>query len=355
VLSGRDGDYLADSQNTEQFIAPTAYVLLVDDIETNLKVGAGLLKLYGIRIDTCLSGKAAIEAVLANNYDLVLMDHMMPEMDGVEAVKIIRALGGKHADLPIVALTANAIIGAKEMFLQNGFNDFISKPIEVSKLNSVLSKWLPSEKQIKAEPPTEPATSEDAEIEIVITGVDVKRGIALSGGGARDYLDTLSIYHKNGVTKLAEVAQCLESENLQLYTTYVHALKSASANIGANKISKEASALETAGINKDIDFIKTHTKDFLANLQKLLEGINATIAANSQKPEGEADESTMYALLAELKTAMEAFDADAIDEISEKLQDFTHLPDKGELLSDILQNVFVSQYKVALGQIEELL
>ena len=354
VLSGRDADYLADSQNIEQFVAPSANILLVDDIETNLKVGKGLLSLYEMNIDTCLSGKESIEAVLAKDYDLVLMDHMMPGMDGVEAVKIIRSLGGKHANLPIVALTANAIIGAKEMFLKNGFNDFISKPIEVSKLNSVLAKWIPSEKQMKAEHPQ--AVESEPETEITITGVDVKRGMALSGGGAKNYLDTLSVFHKNGLTKAGELTECLQKENWSLYTTYVHALKSASANIGANKISEEASALESAGISNNIDFIKNHTGGFLANLQKLLESINEAVAANAQKPDSEpADENLMKELLAALKSAVEAFDSDAMDNASEKLQDFTHIPEKGASLSELLQNVFLGQYKLALEQIDELM
>ena len=356
VLSGRDGDYFFDGQSVEQFVAPSAKVLIVDDIETNLKVAQGLLKPYGMTIDTCLSGKSAIEAVLAKEYDMVLMDHMMPEMDGIEATKIIRSLGGSHANLPIVALTANAIVGAREMFLQNGFDDFLSKPIEVNKLNNILAKWIPAEKQMKAEPAQVVDAESDEKVEIFIEGVDVARGITLSGGSAEDYLDTLAVFHKNGVEKMSELAQCLETDNISLYTTYVHALKSACANIGAKILSDEASSLESAGINQDNDFIKIHNNDFVNNLKNLLENINEVIVANTKKPDNsELDETVMTEELAKLKTAVEAFDLEAIEEISEKLQNFTQLPEKGEALSSLLKNVLLSKYKLALSQIDELL
>jgi len=354
VLSGRDGDYLADSQSVEQFIAPEARVLIVDDIETNLKVGQGLLKLYEMNIDTCLSGKSAIEAVLAKEYDLVLMDHMMPEMDGIEATKIIRSLGGKHSKLPIVALTANAIVGAKEMFLDNGLDDFLSKPIEVSKLNNILAKWIPLEKQMKAEPNT--SIEQDKEIEISIADVDVARGISLSGGSAENYLDTLSVFYKNGTSKIAELAQCIETKDISLYTTYIHALKSACANIGANKLSDEAMALESAGMSFMEDFIRSHNGDFINNLKKLLEDINTVISANIKKPDGDTlDENIMKELLAELKTAVESFDLMEIEELFKELQPYTQLSEKGEVLDSLMKNIFLSRYKVALPQIDELL
>ncbi|GBU23492.1 sensor kinase [Fibrobacteria bacterium R8-3-H12] len=128
-----------------KFSAPKAKILVVDDMGTNLKVAEGLMRPYKMQIDTCLSGIEAIEKIKADNYDLVFMDHMMPEMDGIEATKIIRET---HANLPIVALTANAVSGTREMFLSNGFNDFLSKPIDIVKLNSILEKWIPKEKQV---------------------------------------------------------------------------------------------------------------------------------------------------------------------------------------------------------------
>ncbi|MCL2217128.1 MAG: ATP-binding protein [Defluviitaleaceae bacterium] len=362
VLSGRDAMYSLDNQQQEYFTAPDAKVLLVDDIETNLKVGQGLLKPYGMTIKTCLSGKEAVEAVVAGEYDLVLMDHMMPEMDGVEAVKIIRNLaagmgarvGEKYAKVPIIALTANAIVGAKEMFLQNGFNDFLSKPIEVSKLNGVLSKWIPKEKQKSADP-NQTEDPPEEKLDISIPDVDVTKGIAFSGGSAVSYLDTLSVFRKDGLSKIKELANCLRDSNLTLYTTYVHALKSACANIGAGKISEEAKILEAAGLKEDLEFILGNNENFVSGLKKLLDDIGGVIAANTAKPDTGLSMDALKDGLAKLKTALENFDLGEIDEISETLQSFTTLPDIGEALGEMLQNVFVSRYKQAKLQIEELI
>ena len=125
--------------------ARSARILAVDDIKTNLKVIEGLLSPYKLQIDSCTSGMKAIEAIKTNRYELVFMDHMMPEMDGIEATKRIRDMGNEdlyYKDLPIIALTANAISGAKEMFLESGFNDFLSKPIDITELDAILSRWL---------------------------------------------------------------------------------------------------------------------------------------------------------------------------------------------------------------------
>jgi len=139
-------DSIKNDNLTIKFNAPNAKVLVVDDIDANLKVVKGLMQPYKMQVDLCTSGAEAIEMIKANSYDIVFMDHMMPEMDGVEATKLIRET---HTNLPIIALTANAVSGVREMFLANGFNDFLSKPIDIIKLNSILEKWLPKEKQEK--------------------------------------------------------------------------------------------------------------------------------------------------------------------------------------------------------------
>ncbi|MDR2594483.1 MAG: response regulator [Fibromonadaceae bacterium] len=137
-------DAIKSDSVTIKFNAPKARILVVDDIDTNLKVAKGLMLPYKMQVDLCLSGIEAIERVKANDYDLVFMDHMMPEMNGIEATKRIRKM---YANLPIIALTVNAVSGAKEMFLSNGFSDFLSKPIDIIKLNSILEKWLPEDKR----------------------------------------------------------------------------------------------------------------------------------------------------------------------------------------------------------------
>ena len=140
-------------QAIELFTAPDANILVVDDIDINVMVVEGLLQVYNVTVDACYNGLEAIEAVKSKKYDLVLMDHMMPVMDGVEATAGIRALAADgdqyFRELPIAALTANAVSGMQEMFLGNDFNDFISKPIDSNRLHAVLERWIPKDKQIK--------------------------------------------------------------------------------------------------------------------------------------------------------------------------------------------------------------
>ncbi|MCL2193651.1 MAG: response regulator, partial [Treponema sp.] len=156
MLSGTQETVLyADGAKFEiKFTAPDAHVLIVDDVITNLKVIKGLLSPYGMQVSLCKSGEMAIGAVKANRYDMIFMDHLMPEMDGVEATDRIRMLGvgdRYFAEVPIVALTANAVSGMREFFLKNGFNDFTPKPVEMVRLNGILERWIPKEKRFEIE------------------------------------------------------------------------------------------------------------------------------------------------------------------------------------------------------------
>jgi CheY-like chemotaxis protein/anti-sigma regulatory factor (Ser/Thr protein kinase) len=141
---GSESD-LPEEHERATFTAPEARVLLVDDIDINLEIAAFVLSAYQIRPDLAKSGREALEKAGAGKYDLILMDHMMPEMDGVEAAKAIRAMGGSNARIPILALTANAVSGAREMFLANGFNGLLPKPMDNEALADALLKWLPKE------------------------------------------------------------------------------------------------------------------------------------------------------------------------------------------------------------------
>jgi len=144
--------YHGKTEFSAKFTAPDANILVVDDILTNLKVVKGLLAPYGMQISLCKSGPMAIEAIKTNRYDMVFMDHLMPGMDGVETTEQIRRFGVEDeyfAQVPIVVLTANAVTGMRDFFLENGFTDFMSKPVDTIRLNSVLEKWIPKEKQLK--------------------------------------------------------------------------------------------------------------------------------------------------------------------------------------------------------------
>jgi CheY-like chemotaxis protein len=149
-ISSPENNLPEQTDSEVSFTAPDARILIVDDVSINLLVAEGLLAPYEMQIDCCISGAEAISLIEKNHYDLILMDHLMPEMNGIETTAKIRTLEKEGRKIPIVALTADAIIGMKEMFLENGFDDYLSKPIEISTMNAIIKKWVPKEKQIGA-------------------------------------------------------------------------------------------------------------------------------------------------------------------------------------------------------------
>jgi len=304
------------ADNVIKFNAPKAKILIVDDVDTNLKVANGLMQPYKMQIDLRLSGAEAIEAVKASNYDLVFMDHMMPEMDGIETTKLIRK---DYPNLPIIALTANAVSGVREMFLANGFNDFLSKPIDTVKLNAILEKWLPKEKQEEA---TEIVHRSESNVDS----------------------EVLATFHKDGLNKIEEIKKCLETENYPLYTIYVHALKSASASIGAKELSEMAKSLEMAGKQQDLDYIKQHNSEFISALEAILDNINKVL--KKDKPKGPVD----LEALKMLKEAIGSLNSKAINKAVKSLQAFSQVPE----VENILQKVLIGEYDEAVVIINAL-
>jgi len=367
VLNGvsDNSHYGAKAESFTRFIAPDARVLVVDDTNTNLRVAEGLLAPYKMRVDTCRSGPEAIEAVQTERYDAVFMDHMMPGMDGLEATKRIRAI---HCDsdyyrkLPIIALTANAVTGAREMFLSEGLNDFISKPIDVSKLKSVLDKWIPQE--LRKSPTEVIATTgesdDDIDIrKIKIDGVDLEKGLSISGGKGTHYIRTMTMFYEDGFEKIKEIRNCMETGDMQLYATHVHGLKSAAASIGAAAVSEEARALEAAWKENNEIYINEHNAKFLMNLEALLHNIGKLLddieAMKKKKGGGHVDTDMLKTELAKLKTAMENFDSETIDSATNTLIEYEQAEYFGDKIKNILQNVLIGEYDDALNQIDRLL
>jgi signal transduction histidine kinase/CheY-like chemotaxis protein len=205
------------------FTAPEAEVLVVDDFPSNLMVAEGLLAPYTMRVFTGLNGREAVELVKARSFDLVLMDHMMPEMDGMEATAAIRALGGPCAALPIVALTANVVAGMREIFLQNGFDDFLAKPIETLALDAVLQRWIPQAKQRKAQEDEGGGAALDEGVLPEISGVDVAAGLARVGGSRGRYRELLQAFRLDAAARFPLLEASPGKAGLPAFTTFVHA------------------------------------------------------------------------------------------------------------------------------------
>jgi CheY-like chemotaxis protein len=342
------------------FTAPGADILVVDDIETNLQVARGLLSPYGMRIKLCLSGKEAILAIAQRRYDLVFMDHMMPEMDGVETVSRIRAFAGDpyYKKLPIVALTANVVSEAIKMLLNSGFNDFLSKPIGVGELDAILKKWIPEEKQIKktlennAGQSAPPPDDHNMEID----GLDIDKGIIMTGGAVENYKRTLAVFTWDGLKKTDEIKKSLESDNLSLYTTHVHALKSAAANIGANELSNMAKELEMAGNQGDLQFIQAKNDALLSALELLIDKIRNTLKTDIFEKQIEpVDAALLQDGLIKLKTAIDDINPGQINAAVNFLKQFETEPGCRNKIGTIIQNTLVGEYDEALTAIHDLL
>jgi CheY-like chemotaxis protein/HPt (histidine-containing phosphotransfer) domain-containing protein len=337
---------LANKKAFDVFTAPQAVVLVVDDIHTNLRVMEGLLAPFKMQVDLCLSGESALQMVGQKKYDIVFMDQMMPGIDGLETTKRIREMGGDYETMPIIALTANAVRGVKEMLLANGFSDFISKPVDISMLHAMLTEWIPKGKQSKCQGATADNTSEAAPFEI--EGIDVNSGIGRIGGKVNDYLRTLDLYRKDGEDKLSEIPRALEEKDIRLFTTCVHALKSASAYIGAANLSEQARGLEAAGNRMDMEYIENHAGIFLRGLKKILESISEVVPKEKTAPAGKGDSAALHGKLETLKAALANFDVGTADELLLDLEK-SQLAD---LAKEISHCALVSDYDGAIALID---
>jgi signal transduction histidine kinase/DNA-binding response OmpR family regulator len=338
-----------------RFIAPSARILIVDDIATNLKVAEGLLAPYRARIDTVLSGAQAIEFIRENEYDLIMMDHMMPGMDGIETATAIRAIPGiRFENIPIVALTANAFSGMREMFLQNGFHDYLAKPIEISKLNEIMEKWVPREKREKYVR-KEQISAVSPEPEFFIDDVDTARGIAMTGGSARQYQEVLALYCDDAARRLEMLREPPGEDGLVSFTTQVHALKSASASIGAASLSKRAAELEMAGKKGDLSFIRENLSEFRGDLASLTKRVRAAIPSEPETAPGEESAVLSRESLLKLKAALEAERVGEADYMLEELANLPLARETKAILDAAAEHVLLSEWREASGAIAQLL
>ncbi|MCL1945603.1 MAG: transporter substrate-binding domain-containing protein [Chitinivibrionia bacterium] len=260
---------------------PYGKVLIVDDMETNLFVAEGLMRLYQLKIDTATNGRSAIEKIKNGNlYDVIFMDHMMPEMDGMETTKHIREL---DYNSPIVALTANAVVGQSDIFLQNGFDDFIPKPIDIRHLNTVLNKYV-RDKQ----PPEviEAAHSYRRRKTDYPTEQQQNINARLLDSFIKDSRKTVNL-----LETLCAENNFEDEERLRKFTIAVHGIKSSLINIGETELSEWAFKLETSGRNKNIDIIVSQTPEFLDKLRAILTNLEQKSDEIESEKENGADEN----------------------------------------------------------------
>jgi CheY-like chemotaxis protein len=337
-----------------KFTAPEARIHIVDDIVTNLTVAKGLLAPYQIPIDCCTGGLEAIRLVEKNRYDLVLMDHLMPGMDGVKTVKAIRELPAEYIlSLPIIALTANAMSGIREMFLENGFNDYLSKPIELNKLDRILREWIPEAKKKQASP-----AAADAEewTGMGIDGVDIAKGILMTGGTEEAYRKVLASFLKDALARLPMLENPPAETELFPFTNTVHGLKSTAATIGAAAVSAEAAELEKAGRAGDLGFIKKQIPAFYRDLQKLANHIGSALDTKTAAETGSEEAVTRFRpLFLELRAALEQEQPGAIHRIIMELEHKTFDVKTESLINSISDSMLMAEFEEAIKSIDALI
>ena len=285
VLNGErlQQDIYEERWHKDRFQVENAHILVVDDSAMNLKVAASMLRHYGVEIETALSGKEAIEKVSRKNYDLIFMDHMMPEMDGVECMQRLHELPVvRECHTPIVALTANAIGGAREMLMDEGFDDFVAKPIEKSAMERVLRKFLDKfvveisadGEKLRAELPDDGISTEQKEQENVwVKGIDREKGLSYFDHNEADYMDIIHCFIEQYGEQKTKLERFYEEKDWENYKISVHSLKGQSLTIGAESLSEKAKHLQEAAQKKDEAYIAANHGPFMEEYQEIMDGL----------------------------------------------------------------------------------
>ncbi|MBQ9067506.1 MAG: response regulator [Eggerthellaceae bacterium] len=379
-------------QQMRHFEAPTAKVLVVDDNLMNLKVVEGLLRKYRIKITAANSGDEALAQIDSQDYDFVFMDHMMPGMDGIECFRKIRAKAGEYyTKVPIIALTANAIAGSREMFLEEGFDEFVAKPIDNAVLNQVLEDFIPDEKKIFSDvadsagsslaagnatatvgaPAPVPGTPDapSADPFDAMEGIDMDTALTYCGGSLEDFVELARIYCESSDKNLTDIQAYYAVADWKNYAILVHALKSSSKTIGAMELSEVAYTEEMAAKEADEATIRRHHDQMMEEYRRIL----GLLHANPQifEPEADAPAEAMQEeeedqparltslditewrkISADVRNLLETFEADAVEDYVGALADRSY---KGKALPDLLGPIMdkVAQFDFP-GAIEEL-
>ncbi|MCR5216041.1 MAG: PocR ligand-binding domain-containing protein [Lachnospiraceae bacterium] len=333
-----------EKEDSANFEAPDAKVLIVDDNAVNLTVAKGLMEPLNMQVTTAGSGKEALDLISREQFDLIFMDHMMPDLDGVETTRIIRRMYLNYAEVPIIALTANAISGTKEMFLQEGMNDFVAKPIELRLLMAKIKQWLPPEKihSLTSGRPV-PKATESKEVSLMnleIGDLDISHALQLLG--TEDLFWTvLKEYYHYIPSKASSIEKHYREKDIANYTIEVHALKSASRQIGAIRLADLAALLEKAGNSRDLDTIERQTETLL-HMYRNYEMVLAPFF--QEKPSDEKNVSKEKITKEELETyftkireALDDLNLTEMEEICNQMQQQSFPEDQEAYLSRLLE------------------
>ena len=331
-------NYLQSLENyRESFHAPNAHILIVDDTKMNLVVAVGLLKETQVQIDTALSAKEMFNLISKKKYDVIFLDHRMPEIDGVEAFHVMSLMENNlNKNTPCVALTANVVSGAKEFYLNEGFSGYLAKPIDSAKLEKMLVSLLPRElvkynvgssSQEKSNG-TKPS-QEKSKIPEGLEGIDMEEAMQNCGEEEILYI-ALKEYYDMIAKRSEEIEQCVLKKDFKNYTIQTHALKSSSRLIGAIELSKKAAYLEKCGDEKNEAEILAKTPELLELYRSYLK----KLAPLNPEPEAEGlepllEEDKFKEAMSAIKEFAASFDFNAADSVIQMLDGY-EIPESGK-------------------------
>ncbi|MCR4604978.1 MAG: response regulator [Eubacterium sp.] len=347
VDEGQKGPYIP------QFIAPDADILVVDDNPMNLNVIKGLLKATRMFVTTAESGEECLEKIKYGSFNVVLLDHMMPGMDGLETVEKIRET---NPDLPVYALTANAV-GGEDFYIEKGFNGYLSKPIDTMKLEKSILKHLP--KEMVMIPEGIDATDEQQELSEDmlwlkdVEGINVEDGIRACGnvptflGGIRDFLDTIDY-------NIGILDDALATDDVRLYTVKVHALKTSARLIGANKLSKLAADLEEAGKSENRDYIDKFSSKLVDEYVSFKERLSRLDSTPENDDREAIPESELKDAYTALKEVVPSADYDAVEMIVEQVGEYRLPEADAKRFAEIGKNLKLFEWETIEKILEEV-
>jgi signal transduction histidine kinase/CheY-like chemotaxis protein len=336
VESLKSLDYVATRRGRHRNLArariPYARVLVVDDVQVNLDVTRGMLKPYGMAVDCVSSGPEAVDLVRREvKYDAIFMDHMMPGMDGIEALRIIRnEIGTEYAEtVPVIALTANVIAGNEEMFFKAGFQAFLSKPINILRLDDVINHWVRDrarEREEKLGPENDSASLPNAGAEPgllagkSVPGIDFGRGVDRFGD-EESYIAAIRSFAAHTPALLEKLREA--GADLEKFRIMAHGIKGSSYGICADKAGRSAEALERAAHDEDRGYLASHCDDFIAETGALVRNLSAVLGSlEGEKPQKSGPDR---GLLARIREAAASYDMVEMDRLIEELGQYSYV------------------------------
>ena len=368
VFDGEDVYSHFSQMETEDFdfIAPEAEILIVDDNAINLTVAQGLLEPLNMHIDTALSGKEAVAKITDKRYDVIFMDHMMPEMDGVETTRVVRRLLGENGQVPIIALTANAVDGTRELFLSEGMNDFVAKPIELKVITSRLKNWLPEEKIQKRkevsmddnQTVTKPQAQSEKNMSISIGGLNVETAMRLLGN-EKLFWAVLKEYYRVIDKKYNLIKEYERKEQWKEYTIEVHALKSSSRQIGALELAAVAERMEKAGNAQDAALIHDTTPAMLESYYSYKNILAPYFEEQSTGQDGkQAEKGDLQGFFKQMREALDNLDMDAMEEVVGSMGQYSYSGDQKKFFDELknaVEDIDTEKCEEILAEWEKLL